>query len=211
MKSIIKKTVLAIFLSTTIIAISVAQPRQGRGYGAGQGVGYGNGQAMGYGNGQGMGNPGQQCLFIENRIPDLTEDQKTELLALRTAHLIAMKDFRNEQGEIGAKQRTAMSENTVDQKDAESLIDQKTELMNKQMKAQVAHLAAIKSVLTEEQVLALEAFQPRRQFANNNGRSNYNRAGYGRSGNGKAGYGRSSNRRGGNYGQNNGQGFGRNR
>jgi Spy/CpxP family protein refolding chaperone len=161
MKSIVRRTILAVFLSTVIIAISVAQPPHGRGSGSRMEQGY----------------PNQKCQNIENRIPDLTEDQKAELKSLKMSHLKEMKDFRNQMGEISAKQRTIMSGNPIDQKAVGILIDQKSELMNKQMKAQVTHKVAFKEILTEEQVLAFEKSQSRRHFSKTKGRSGHGKGG----------------------------------
>lgn len=163
-----KKVFLTLFLSAAVLTVSFAQPRQGRGYGPGPGPGFG------------QESPAQKGMRIENVIPDLTEEQKSELKSLRTEHLKVMRDFRNQMGEIAAKQCTAMSADPINQKETDNLIDQKTELLNKQMKAQVAHRAAIKEVLTEEQVLAMDEFRQRRQFAGNNGRPGHGyRNGYG--------------------------------
>ncbi|MDA3822671.1 MAG: Spy/CpxP family protein refolding chaperone [Bacteroidales bacterium] len=178
MKSIIRRTVFVLFVSTTIMATSFAQP--GQGHGNGYGYGDGNGQRNNNGNLRNQG--------IENKSPDLTEDQISQLKALRLEHLKEMKDFRNEMGEINAKQRTAMSANPIDQKATAKLIDKKTDLLNKQMKAQVAHRADVMEVLTEEQILLLDSRMGQGRHANNKGRV----------GQGKAGH-----RRGGNYGQHN--------
>jgi Spy/CpxP family protein refolding chaperone len=158
MNPIIKRTVLALTVSLVMLATANAQPRAGRGFGPGQGAG------PAWSANQNLG-PGTAMV-----LPDLTEDQKTSLQQLRTGHLQQMKNFRNQMGEISAKQRTIMSQQQVDQKAAEKLIDEKTALMNKQMKAQAAHMAAVKKVLTEEQLLQLEQRRMNRQFAGKNGR-----------------------------------------
>lgn len=155
------------FLSTMMVAGSIAQPGQGRGYGPGQG--------RGLAQGQGQGIHAFQC----QNIPDLTEEQQAELKTLRDKHFKEMKDFRNQMGEIRAKQTTVMSQNPIDEKAAAKLIDQKTELMNKQMKAQVSHRAAVKKVLTEEQVLAFEQRQGPKHFGAMQGKG---RQGQGRQG-----------------------------
>ena len=149
----------------------------------GQGPGYGPGQGWNEGNRPGAG--------IENIISDLSEEQKAALQQLRTDHYAKMKDHRNQMGELAAKQRTIMSDYNIDQKAAEKLIDQKTELMNKQAKERVAHRAAVKKVLTEEQVLQLEQFRGKRQRAYRKGRAGQQRGGYcGYGPNQRRGYGR---------------------
>jgi Spy/CpxP family protein refolding chaperone len=156
MKSMIKKGMLSLFASAIMLVSVSAQPPAGRG----AGNGYGPGQGWNEGNRPGAG--------IENMIADLTEDQKAALQQLRTEHYAKAKDHRNQMGELAAKQRTIMSDYNIDQKAAQKLIDQKTELMNKQMNERVAHRAAVNKVLTEEQVLQLERCRGNRQFAQGN-------------------------------------------
>ncbi|MEX0986225.1 MAG: Spy/CpxP family protein refolding chaperone [Bacteroidales bacterium] len=137
---IIKKGMLAIFASAIMLVSLDAQPRTG----------------CGAGPGQGWSDKNQGGFCIENIIADLTEDQKAALTELRTEHYRQMKDFRNQMGEVKAKERTIMSQHKIDTKAAEKLIDQKTDLTNKQMKVRLAHRAAVKEILTEEQLLQLE-------------------------------------------------------
>ena len=127
----------------------IAQPRQGRGLGPCQGLNQEDVRQRG----------------IEMILPDLTDDQKTALDALRNEHFSEMKTFRNKMGEIRAQQKTVMSEYPIDEKAADKLIDQKTKLMNEQMKAQVAHRAAVNNVLTADQLLKLEQHAAKRQFS----------------------------------------------
>lgn len=140
-----------------------AQPGQGRGFGPCGGTYQGN----------------FRQAAVENILADLTDEQKAQLAELRTEHFKEMQNFRNQMGEISAKQRTIMSDYNVDEKAASMLIDQKTELMNAQMKARIAHRNAVNQILTEEQVLQLEQQRNQRQFAR---QGNWNRPG------GKAGF-----------------------
>ena len=171
-------------LASAIMLVSVsAQPFGGRGYGPGQGPGYGPGQ--------GWDNDYRPGAGIENIISNLSEEQKAALQQLRTEHYAKMKDHRNQMGELAAKQRTIMSDYIIDQKAAEKLIDQKTELMNKQMNERVAHRAAVNKELTEEQVLQLEQFRGNRQRAYRKGRPGQQRGCYyGYGPNQRRGYGR---------------------
>lgn len=106
---------------------------------------------------QNFGN--KRCM----NIPDITEDQKTELQALRLDQQKASLDYRNQMGEIRARQRTLMSETTIDEKAMGKLIDEKTALMNQHLKDGVAHKAAVKEILTEEQQVYLNKMQNQRQ------------------------------------------------
>lgn len=96
-------------------------------------------------------------------IPDLTEEQKTELQALRLEQVKNSQKHRNQMGEISAKQRTLMSESTIDEKAIGKLIDEKTALTNKHMKNAIAHKVAVNEVLTEEQQVYMNQMQNRRQ------------------------------------------------
>jgi len=126
-----------------------AQPRNGRGMGPGKGL-----------------NQDTPCRAgIENVLTDLTDDQKTALEELRVAHFKEMQEYRNEMMVINAKQRAIRSAYEIDEKAAAKLIDEKTALMNKQMKARIAHKAAVNEILTEEQVLELQQRYHKRQFA----------------------------------------------
>jgi Spy/CpxP family protein refolding chaperone len=129
----------------------------------------------GNGNGQGHrsnNNPKEQG--IEKMIPDLTEDQVVALKELRTAHFKEMKDLNNQMGEVRAKQRTIMSADPIDEKAASANIDERTDLINKQMKIQVSHKAQLQEILSEEQMLMLEQHKQHKQFAQKRGRSGGN-------------------------------------
>ncbi len=156
MKSLRKGIISTTFFALLTITLS-AQPGQGRGYGPCGGVNQGNLRQAG----------------IENILTDLTEDQKAALTELRADRYEQMKDYRNQMGEIRAKQRTIMSEYEIDEKAAAKLIDQKTELMNEQMKTRVAHRAEVNKILTEDQILKLEQHRKYRQFAQNGNRNRH--------------------------------------
>ena len=147
MKSITKKSVLAVALATCILAGSYAQGQMGRrGFGPGQ-----NHQHQNF-NKERMG----------KYIPDLADEQMEQLKELRIAHFKKMKDFRNQMGEIEAQMKTIMSANDIDVKKAEGVIDKQTELMNNKLKATIAYKAGVKDVLTEEQLLAIDLAKERR-------------------------------------------------
>ncbi len=115
---------------------------------------------------------GQDCR-LENVIPDLTETQISELNALRLDQLDASQNYRNQIGEIRARQRTLMSENPLDQKAIDNLIDDKTTLMNKHLKTSAAHQLAVSEVLTDEQlVIYNQVKNQRQQFGRRGGRGN---------------------------------------
>lgn len=148
MKSLTKGIVTSMLFALLTVTVS-AQPGQGRGLGPCGGENQGNFRQAG----------------LEYIMTDLTEDQKAALAELRTEQYKQMKDYRNQMGEIQAKQRTLMSDYTIDEKAAAKLIDQKTKLMNEQMKTRIAHRNAVNQILTEEQLMQLEQNRKQRQFA----------------------------------------------
>ena len=74
--------------------------------------------------------------------------------------------MKNKMAELKARERTLLSEESVDIKEVNKTIDDQTDLMNSIRKLQVEHQLAVKSSLTDEQVMKL---QQRRQFARQDG------------------------------------------
>ena len=97
---------------------------------------------------------------------ELTEAQQEEITSLRTQHYKEITPLRNKMAELKARERTLLSEESVDIKAVEKNIDEQTDLMNSLKKMQTKHQLAIKSQLTDEQVMKL---QQRRQFAQRDG------------------------------------------
>ena len=108
---------------------------------------------------------------------DLTEEQQTEITTLRTAHYKAITPLKNKMVELKARERTLLSEESVDMQAVNKTIDEQTDLTNKMRKLQVEQQVAVKSLLTDEQVMKL---QQRKQFARRDGK-------YGKSGHRGAG------------------------
>jgi Spy/CpxP family protein refolding chaperone len=123
-----------------------AQNRQG-----GRGQGY-NGSENSYGH---------QFAKLE-----LTEEQEAEMTSLRTGHYKKITPLKNKTAELKARERTLLSEESIDMKAVNKTIDEQTDLMNSMRKLQVEHQLAVKNILTDEQVMKL---QQRRQFARRNG------------------------------------------
>lgn len=168
MKTLAKTAVLVLSVSVMLVSTAMAQPgpRQGKAQGPKQ------------------GNEG--VCRMEMIIPNLTDDQKATLDELRTEHFKEMKQFRLDMNVISAKQKSVMAEDNIDQKAADQLINEKTALINKQMKSKVAHIAAVKEVLNDEQLMALEQRIGKHQQGQKmrahrpgqfNGRRNFNKQG----------------------------------
>jgi Spy/CpxP family protein refolding chaperone len=90
---------------------------------------------------------------------DLSEDQSEQITQLRTEHYNTMKPLRAKMAEMKAKERTLLSEESVDLKAVEKAIDAQTDLLNQIRKLQIRHRLAVKEVLTDEQVMKLEQRQ----------------------------------------------------
>jgi len=97
---------------------------------------------------------------------DLSEEQQTEITSLRTEHYKKITPLRNKMVELKARERTLLSEESVDMKAVNKTIDEQSDLMNKMRKLQTSHQVAVKSLLTDEQLMQ---FQQRRQFARHDG------------------------------------------
>lgn len=133
--------VMALMLVTTVYAQS---PRQGnRGSGP-----YGQGKAS----------------MSAHLSLDLTTEQEEAMKSLRTENYKTMKPLKNKMAELKAREKTLMSEETVDLKAVNKVIDDQTDLMNQMRKIQATHKVEVKEILTDEQEMKLEQ---RSQFKRN--------------------------------------------
>ncbi len=140
------KTAGVLLLGFLMITAVNAQNRQG-----GRGQGY-NGAEKSYGH---------QFAKLE-----LSDEQKTEITSLRTEHYKEITPLKNKMAELKARERTLLSEESVDMKAVNKTIDEQTDLMNSMRKLQVEQQVAVKSLLTDEQLMQV---QQRRQFAKRTG------------------------------------------
>lgn len=156
------KTAGVLLLGFLIITAVNAQMRQGgRGLGP---CGSGDGPAYGRGLNQTDNVPyGRAGQFARL---DLSEEQQAEITTLRTEHYKEITPLRNKMAELKARERTLLSEESVDMKAVNKSIDEQTDLTNSIRKLQVEQQLAVKSLLTDEQVMQL---QQRRQFAGRTG------------------------------------------
>jgi len=135
-----------------------AQPRVrgAQGYGQGRGLGpcgegYGPGRGDGQVGGQFYGQGSGPCVAL-----DLTDQQKQQLNTFRLEHYKEMKPLRNEMAELKARERTLLSEEEVDMKALNSVIDDQTGLLNKMKKLQADHRVSMRDILTAEQMMQLD-------------------------------------------------------
>lgn len=136
----------AFLLGLLMITAINAQPRQGdRGLGTG-GAGEGKAHRL-------------EAL-------QLSDKQEEALTALRSDHYKEITPLRNKMIELKARERTLLSEESVDMKAIEKTIDEQTDLMNSMKKLQAKHQLAFRNILTDEQVMKL---QQGRQFSQRHG------------------------------------------
>jgi len=133
--------------------------------------------------GQGFGAGDGHNGMYRHASLDLTEEQQTEITTLRTAHYKTITPLKNKMVELKARERTLLSEESVDMQAVNKTIDEQTDLTNKMRKLQVEQQVTVKSLLTDEQVMKL---QQRKQFARRDGK--YGKSGHrGNGANGNAG------------------------
>lgn len=107
-------------------------------------------------NGRGMGPKGQGEGTHMKQMLNLTEQQKEQIKTLKLEHYKTMKPFKAEMGELKARKKNLMSQDVVDVKAVNKVIDQQTDLMSKMQKNQVTHTLAFREILTDEQQMLLE-------------------------------------------------------
>ena len=97
---------------------------------------------------------------------DLTTEQQEAMKSLRIDNYKTIKPLRNKMQELKARERTLISEESVDMKSVNKVIDEQTDLMNKMRKIQVTHKVGVKKILTDEQEMKLEQ---RTRYSRNKG------------------------------------------
>lgn len=166
-----------------ITTVNAQSPRQG-----GRGLGpCGAGEGPGYGRGLNQSEYAQSGRAGQFARLDLSEEQQAKISSLHTEHYKEITPLRNKMAELKARERTLLSEESVDMKAVNKTIDEQTDLMNKMRKLQTKHQVAVKSNLTDEQVIQL---QQRRQFARQFARHDGFHGKSGRRGGGGPGTGR---------------------
>ncbi len=88
--------------------------------------------------------------------PNLTDEQKEQLNSLRVEHYKEMKPMKAEMAELKAREHTLMSQEVVDVKSVNKLIDEQTSLMNKIQKKNLNHRLAVREILSDEQLMMLD-------------------------------------------------------
>jgi len=133
---LIKTAGLFLMASLALTSLNAQSPRQG-------------------GRGTGAYGHGSEQLSAHFSL-DLTTEQQEAMKALRADNYKTMKPLQNKMGELKARERTLMSEESVDMKSVNKVIDEQTDLMNKMRKIQATHKVGVKEILTDEQEMKLE-------------------------------------------------------
>ena len=112
------------------------------------------------------GNGQQIC----QRIPDLTDEQDSEITKLRTEHFKLMNAYKADLGILRAELNKLELAKSADQKAIDSKIDEVFTLKTKMAKQGSQHRQKVKSLLTDEQKVFFDA---------HSGRGKGHRNGYG--------------------------------
>ncbi len=140
------KIIGALLLSGALVTGLDAQARNGRGFDAGNG--------RGYVQGQGLESPRWAAL-------NLSDEQTKQVETMRVEHYKEMKPLKSKRVELKAAERTLMAEFDVDVKGVKSIIDQQTDLQNTIMKKSLENKLALRSVLTDRQLMKLDQMKQR--------------------------------------------------
>lgn len=105
------------------------------------------------------------------QIPNLTEEQESQLKAFRVAHEKETLPLKNQSNELEAKLQSLMTADVIDKKEAGRVIENLSDIKAQLMKLKVDQTAAVKSILTDEQQIAFnrqlmrkkEGLPPRRR------------------------------------------------
>ncbi len=101
-------------------------------------------------NGQGSANA-QRGQGLENRIPDMTEKQKSDITSLRTAHL---KDAQQLKNEMGIKRAELKALQQIENPDIDAInkkIEERASIRTDLEKKSAAFRQSVRSILTDNQ------------------------------------------------------------
>ena len=121
-----------------------------------------------------QGDQNQRGAGPELRIPDLTEEQKTQIHQIRTSGQKAALPVKNQLREKRAKLITLTSADKYDAKAVNAVVDDISKLEKTIMLFQIEHKQQIRSVLTEEQRVVFDSFAGGRQKNNMRQKGHFN-------------------------------------
>ena len=109
--------------------------------------------------------------FIHNGefgIPNLTDDQKTKIKDLRLNNIRETKVFRNQLGELKARERTLTTADKPDLKAIDSNIDEITKARGQILKAKAHFVQQVRALLTDEQRTIFDSHHENHRFHGGN-------------------------------------------
>lgn len=84
-------------------------------------------------------------------IPNLTEDQRSQIMELRTGHLSEMQSYRDQIDVNRAQYRALMRGGNTDMAAINANIDERASIRSQMQKKQASHRQSIRSLLDEDQ------------------------------------------------------------
>lgn len=103
-----------------------------------------------------------KVLMMDQCIPGLTEEQKTKINDLRTAHMKEVTPVKNVLAEKQARLNTLTAADKSDMVEVNKTIDEIAKLKGDLMKMRVSHQAKVKALLTDEQKVYFNAHMSRK-------------------------------------------------
>ena len=95
-------------------------------------------------------------------LPDLSEEQKTQIQNLRTEHMKTVLPLKNQLAEMQARLQTLSTAENADMSQIDKTIEEMGEFRTFLMKEGAAHRQTIRKLLTDEQRVAFDS-RPARQ------------------------------------------------
>ena len=111
-----------------------------------------------------MGDQRQRAETRQHRndfsLPDLTDDQKSQMKELRFQMQKTILPLQNRIGEYDAKMKTLTTAEQADMKAINKVIDSKTDVLAKMMKLKAENHQKVRAILTEEQRVIFDTRSP---------------------------------------------------
>jgi Spy/CpxP family protein refolding chaperone len=146
------KAIAAACMLFGLVQVTMAQP------GPGYGQGYHRRGLQGEGPGQGLRQgPGAGQAQCQQMIPNLTEEQETQIASLRLTHLKEIQPLKSEMAINRAKIDALMIQDNPDMKALNALIEANGKLRTEIQQKNVAQRLAVRKLLTDEQKISYDS------------------------------------------------------
>ena len=155
MKNLKIKSAISMMIVSLLMITGLSFAQQGNGYGKSNGKNF-------HKNNMQM-NKGEMMM---NRIPDITDDQKTKIKAIRTETMKQMLPLKNQMNEIRAQKRTLSTASKVDMKAINKKIDEQTKVKAEMMKLRAKSMQDIRALLTDDQRIVFDMHSGNKGKAN---------------------------------------------